>query len=159
MATKHRPSASLPRRADLRCESNLPRRCRSTFARRRSPAPEDTSRSQRCNIGMHVDPDCSDEEEIATGAALNAAGENRRKKQPFDKNRVLLAVLGREAPGAPANAMGCAHRLPSFFPSDVQQIWVDWARRIVQNVQIRTFLGHQQPRQPRPRRLRFWRSR
>jgi len=114
----------------LRCESNLPRRCRSTFARRRSP--EETSRSQRCNIGMHADPDSSDEEEIATRAALTAAGANGgngRKKQPFDKNRVLLAVLGREAPGAPANAMGCAQRLPSFFPSDVQQIWVDWARR------------------------------
>ena len=72
LATKHRPSASLPRRADLRCESNLPRRCRSTFARRRSP--EETSRSQRCNIRMHVDPDSSDEEEIATRAALTAAG-------------------------------------------------------------------------------------
>ena len=83
---------------------------------------------------MHVDPDSSDEEEIANRAALTAAGAtaagvNGRKKQPFDKQRVLLAVLGREAPGAPANAMGCAQRLPSFFPSDVQQIWVDWARR------------------------------
>ena len=111
--TEHRPSASLLRRADLRCESNLPRRCRSTFARRRSP--EETSRSQRCNIGMHADPDSSDEEEIATRAALTAAGANGgngRKKQPFDKNRVLLAILGREEPGAPANAMGC---VPSVY--------------------------------------------
>ena len=131
-ATKHCPSASLLRRADLRCESDSPRCCRSTFARRRSP--EETSRSRRCNISMHFDPDSSDEEEIATRAALTAAGAtaagvNGRKKQPFDKQRVLLAVLGREAPGAPANAMGCAQRLPSFFPSDVQQIWLDWARR------------------------------
>ena len=83
---------------------------------------------------MHFDPDSSEEEEIATRAALTAAGAtaagvNGRKKQPFDKQRVLLAVLGREAPGAPANAMGCAQRLPSFFPSDVQQIWLEWARR------------------------------
>jgi hypothetical protein len=136
-ATKHRPSASLLRRADLRCESNLPRRCRSTFARRRSP--EETSRSQRCNIRMHVDPDSSDEEEIATRAALTAAGAillqaqtdakssrstNRECCSLYSAAKHLWSTCERHGV-CPASTV----LLPSFFPSDVQQIWVDWARR------------------------------
>ena len=82
-------------------------------------------------------PDSSDDEDTthpaATDPAAAASGVHARKSQPFHKNRVLLAVLGREAPGAlgtkDENTTGCAQRLPSFFPPEVQQRWVDWAAR------------------------------
>ena len=81
----------------------------------------------------HVDS--SDEEFTGAGATGTAAtaAKAERKKLPFDKNRVLLAVLGREAPGARGPkeeaAIGCAQRMPSFFPPEVKQRWMDWAAR------------------------------
>ena len=79
----------------------------------------------------------SSDEEYATGAAATGtaatAATAERKKLPFDKKRVLLAVLGRDAPGARGRkeeaAIGCAQRMPSFFPPEVKQRWVDWAAR------------------------------
>ena len=89
----------------------------------------------------HLQPDSSDEDEEAIrGAGIRAAASGAapaasraRKKPLFDKNRVLRAVLGREAPGARGtkdeNAKGCAQHLPSFFTDEVQQRWLDWAAR------------------------------
>ena len=88
----------------------------------------------------HLQPDSSDEDEEAIrGAGIRAAASgaapaaSARKKPLFDKNRVLRAVLGREAPGARGtkdeNAKGCAQHLPSFFTDEVQQRWLDWAAR------------------------------
>ena len=79
----------------------------------------------------------SSDEEYATGAAATGtaatAAQAKRKKLPFDKKRVLLAVLGREAPGVRGPkeeaAIGCAQRMPSFFPPEVKQSWIDWAAR------------------------------
>ena len=81
--------------------------------------------------------DSSDEDDAtaaaATGTGAAAARAAVRKKPPFDKKKVLLAVLGRDAPGAQGTndekSTGCAQRLPSFFTGDVVQAWVDWADR------------------------------
>lgn len=89
----------------------------------------------------HLQSDSSDEDADAIrGAGIHAAAagaapasSRARKKPLFDKNRVLRAVLGREAPGARGtkdeNAKGCAQHLPSFFTDEVQQRWLDWAAR------------------------------
>jgi len=80
--------------------------------------------------------DSSDKDDATAAAATGtgaAAGAAVRKKPPFDKKKVLLAVLGRDAPGAKGTddekITGCAQRLPSFFTGDVVQAWVDWADR------------------------------
>lgn len=66
-----------------------------------------------------VDSSDSDEEPPAADGG---------KKKAFDKDRVIKAVLGRQAPGAnPGAQKGCADHLPTFFKPEVTSSWLRWA--------------------------------
>lgn len=66
-----------------------------------------------------VDSSDSDEEPPAADGG---------KKKAFDKDSVIKAVLGRQAPGAkPGAQKGCADHLPTFFTPQVTSSWLRWA--------------------------------
>ena len=73
--------------------------------------------------------DSSDEDQDARhNVPRQAEADESRKKDPFDKGKILLAILGREAPGAKPDAKnGCMQHLPAFFPDEVKQEWLNWA--------------------------------